>query len=327
MLRRLAASLVTIWACVTLTFFAFAVLPSDPARTLAGPQARAADVAKLRAQLGLDRPVHERYARFLASLVAPALGATPPTAVDLGPVRLDLGTSYLKRRPVTTLLGEALGSTLLLGALALLVQLALGVAAGTFAAVRRGTAFDQLVVALTLIGGSAPTFVTGLLLQLLLARELRWFPLGADLRDVSSTLQSAVLPALTLGLFGAAFTTRIVRDELSRVLAQPHVRTATAKGLSGGTVLLRHGLYNTLPTLVTLVALEAGSLVGGAIVTEKLFRWPGIGALTVDAITERDGPVVLGVVVLLATTVVSANLVADLLVRRLDPRARSAQTT
>lgn len=317
-------SVFTVWAVVTATFFVFNVLPEDPARVIAGPQARPADVARIRRQLGLDQPMLVRYGRFLGGLVSLSPPADPKadSAVRVGGVGIDLGVSYLRRRPVTELLGKALPPTLLLGLLALVIQVVVGGAAGCIAAARRRGLLDWGTVALTLVGISAPTFLTGLLLQHVFARTLGWLPLDGYGESWGERLRAAVLPALTLGLFGAAYYTRLVRDEMLVLLRQDWVRTAWAKGLPRWKVLVRHALRNALMPLVTVVGLELGALVGGAIVTEKIFRWPGIGSLSVDAIVERDGPVVLGVVLLLATTVVLSNFLVDLAYAALDPRVR-----
>jgi peptide/nickel transport system permease protein len=324
-LGRFAWAVFTVWAVVTATFVIFSVLPEDPARAVAGAQARPADVARIREQLGLDRPILIRYARYMSNLVrfgVPEAGEDSASSWKLGPVRFDLGVSYLKRRPVTELLGKALPATLLLGFFALLVEVGIGASAGVIAAARRHTPFDWGIVAATLIGISAPTFVSGLLLQHFFARELMLFPIDGYGTTPSERLHSVVLPGITLGLFGAAYYARLVRDEMITLLKQDHVRTARAKGLAEGAVLVKHALRNALMPLVTVVGLSMGTVVGGAIVTEKIFRWPGIGSLSVDAVFERDGPVVMGVVILLSIVVVISNLLVDVLYAVLDPRTR-----
>ncbi len=325
LLRRFAWSLFTIWAVVTLTFLIFSWLPEDPARVIAGPQARPADVARIRAQLGLDRPVLVRYGRYMTSLVRfgePADPKNDSSTRILGPLRIDLGTSYLKRAPVTKLLAKALPPTLLLGGMALLIQIGIGAVAGVLAAARRHTVFDWGTVAATLVGISAPTFLTGLALQHFMARELRWFPLDGYGETTAQALYAGVLPALTLGLFGAAYYTRLVRDEMIVLMKQDYIRTARAKGQKPIVVLLKHALRNALVPLVTVVGMNMSLVVGGAIVTEKIFRWPGIGALSVDSIIQRDGPVIMGVVILFSTVVVVSNLLVDLSYGLLDPRVR-----
>lgn len=342
MLRSLVAKLLwalfTIWAVVTLTFFVFNVLPEDPARVIAGPQARPADVARIREQLGLDRPITTRYRLYLEQMFADRVGqsaaigvtvgtggkAPPPSRVSLGPISLDLGTSYLLRKPVVDVLGRALPPTLLVGILALAIQVAVGTAAGVIAAHRRHTVFDWGTVALTLVGISAPTFLTGLLLQHVFAYELRVFPLGGYSPEASWAVRAheAFLPAVTLGLFGAAYYARLVRDEMIVLLKADFIRTARAKGQRDFVILYRHALRNALVPLVTVLGLNMGVLVGGAIVTEKIFRWPGIGYYTVSALQERDGPIIIGVVLLFSTVVVLSNLLVDVSYAALDPRVR-----
>ena len=325
-LKKIAWALFTIWAVVTLTFFVFNLLPEDPARVIAGPQARPAEVEKIRKQLGLDQAIHRRYARYMSTLVSigePAEKSSADNSVMIGPIRLDLGESYLRRQPVVKLLAKKLPATILLGGLALLFQVVIGTAFGVLAASRRHSVLDWGTVALTLIGISAPTFLTGLALQHFFARTLRWFPLDGYGETSLQQLHAATLPALTLGLFGAAYYTRLVRDEMIGLLKQDYVRTAQAKGQSARLVLVKHALRNALLPLVTVVGLNMGVVVGGAIVTEQIFRWPGIGKLTVEAIRELDGPVVMGVVLLFSTVVVISNLIVDLSYAALDPRVRA----
>jgi peptide/nickel transport system permease protein len=326
--RRLASSLVVLWGVITLAFVINFALPGDPARIVAGPQARPADVARIRQKLGLDRPLLEQYGRYLQRLIHP--GPRSPDRRDevhgscgaLGPLHVDLGVSYQQHRPVLELLLSRLPASLLLTAAAMLVQLAVGLVTGTAAAVRRGTLADKGVVALTLLGVSAPTFLLGLGLQYLFAYRLRWLPFDGYGQSSGERLLSVVLPALTLGLFGAAYYTRLVRDEVLGQLGQDYARTALAKGASRLRVLVVHVLRNTLLPLVTVIGLDFGTLLGGAIVTEKLFRWPGLGQLSVDAVVERDGPVILGTVLVASIAVLAANLLVDLSYGLLDPRSR-----
>lgn len=327
LLRRLAWSFFTIWAVATLTFFIFNWLPGDPARVMAGPQARPADVALIREQLGLDKPLPVRYARFFTELIR--LEKNPekyPNARYIGPIGIDLGESYLQRQPVVQLLSKTLGPTLLVGVLALAIQVGLGVLFGVIAAYRHQSVFDWGAVGLTLLGISAPTFLTGLLLQHLFARWLGWFPLDGYGNTNLEILRAAFLPSLTLGLYGAAYYTRLVRDEMLTLLRSDYVRTARAKGLSERSVVFKHTLRNALVPLVTVIGMNVGTLVGGAIVTERIFRWPGVGTLTVNAIFDRDGPVVVGVVLLFALTVVLSNLAVDASYAALDPRVRNKTT-
>jgi peptide/nickel transport system permease protein len=327
--RRLLWAVLVVWAVLTVAFFVNNVLPSDPARMVAGPQARPGDVVRIRRELGLDRPVLVQYGLFLRRLVH-----TGPSTIDpkdkahgscaaLGPLHLDLGRSYQQRRPVVTILAERLPRTLQLAVAAVLIQILLGVTSGVVAGVKRNTAWDYGAVGASLVGISAPTFVLGVVLQYVFAHMLRVLPLDGYGQSSAEHLVSVILPAVTLGLFGAAYYTRLVRDEMIVLMKQDHVRTARAKGLGELRVVLAHGLRNALVPLVTMIGLDLGALVGGAIVTETLFRWPGIGALSVTALLDRDGPLVLGIVLLTSTAVVAANVVVDFLYSALDPRVRS----
>lgn len=331
LLRRLGSSLLVLWGVITLAFVINFALPGDAARIVAGPQARPADVARIRQKLGLDRPLLEQYGRYLRRLLH-----TGPRVIDprdeahgscggLGPIHVDLGLSYQQRKPVLALLASRLPASLLLAAAAMLVQLSIGVVAGTVAAVRKGTVLDHGLVALSLLGVSAPTFLTGLGLQYVFAYRLRWLPFDGYGHSASERLTAVLLPALTLGLFGAAYYTRLVRDEVLGQLGQEYARTALAKGASRLRMLVVHVLRNTMLPLVTVVGLDLGALVGGAIVTEKLFRWPGLGQLSVDAVVERDGPVILGTVLVASSAVILANLLVDFSYALLDPRSRSSQ--
>ena len=326
--RRVVWALLVVWATTTITFFINNVLPSDPARMVAGPQARPRDVERIRQQLGLDRPVLEQYGRFMRRLVHFGPSHVSPkdpehgTCATFGPLHFDLGKSYQQRRAVTTILAERLPRTLMLALAAVLVETLIGVLTGLLAAAKRNTATDHLTVGLSLVGISAPTFILGLVLQFVLAHRLRLLPLDGFGDTPAKHLVCLILPALTLGIYGAAYYTRVVRDELIGAVKMDHVRTARAKGLPMWRVWLRHALRNALVPLVTLVGLDLGSLVGGAIVTETLFRWPGLGALSVSALLDRDGPVIMGTVIVSATGIVLANLLVDLSYALLDPRVR-----
>lgn len=328
-LSRLLWSIFTIWAVVSLAFIINNALPEDPARAIAGPQARPADVARIRAQLGLDAPLHTQYAIFMTRLVHvhgqsnAAKAEDHASCASLGPLHFDLGMSYQKRKPVVELIQERFPRTLLLAFAATLVQVLVGVIIGVLAAYRRNTALDFGAVSMTLLGISAPTFLIGILLQYVLSYQLRLLPLDGFGRSLSEHLASVILPALTLGIFGAAYYTRLVRDEMIGLFKQDFIRTARAKGLGNWAVIVRHALRNALMPLVTVIGLDFGALVGGAIVTEKLFRWPGLGQLSIDAVFDRDGPVILGTVIVASTAIVLANMLVDFSYALLDPRVRA----
>jgi peptide/nickel transport system permease protein len=330
-LRRLGWSVFVIWATVTLAFFVNHSLPDDPARMVAGAQARPRDVERIRAQLGLDRPILVQYGSYLRRLVHTRWRGgdrdAHATCGALGPLHVDLGKSYQKRQPVVTVLAERAPKTALLAFAAVALQVALGTLAGVVAASRKRTWADTAAVGASLVGVSAPTFVTGVVLQYVLAHKLRLLPLDGYGTTVGEHLTCLVLPALTLGVFGAAYYTRLVRDEMLGQLDQDYVRTARAKGLSRAAVIVRHALRNALMPLLTAAALDLGTLLGGAIVTESIFRWPGLGALSIQALLDRDGPVIMGCVIVTSTAVVLANLAVDLAYGALDPRVRDEGAT
>jgi len=335
--RRLVWCVFVVWATVSIAFLVNSALPSDPAKMVAGPQARPQEIAKVRKELRLDEPLIVQYATFLHRLVhwGPPRLATRPAQGDphascaalVSGLHVDLGKSYQQRRPVVTILAERLPRTAMLAVAAALVQALLGIVAGSFAASRKGSRLDHLTVSATLLGVSAPTFVIGLFLQWLFAYRLRVLPLDGFGETFTDHLRSVVLPALTLGVFGAAYYTRMVRDEMLGQLGQDYIRTARAKGLSRASVILRHALRNALVPIVTILGLELGTLIGGAVVTESIFRWPGIGSLSVSATLDRDGPVLLGCVIVTSVAVAASTLLVDLLYVVLDPRVRDAGAT
>lgn len=330
--RRLGLSLLVLWAVVTLAFVINHVLPGDPARLMAGPQARPADVEKLRQELGTHRPLLVQYGSFAARLVhvGPRVVAKGDKAhascSSLGGVHLDLGTSYQQRKPVARLIGERLPATVLLATMGVAFEVLFAVSLGLLAAHRRRTVVDDGVMAASLVLASLPTFLTALVLQVVFAYRLRWLPFDGVGEGTASMFVHAILPAATLGLYGAGWAIRLVRDEVIAELGKPYVRTARAKGASEARVLFAHALRNVALPLVTLVGLDLGALLGGAIVTEKIFRWPGVGSLSIDAVVTRDGPVIMGTVIVASTGIVLANLLVDGLYGLLDPRTRRTAT-
>jgi peptide/nickel transport system permease protein len=326
--RRLVWAVFVVWATVTLAFLVSHALPSDPARMVAGAQARPQDVARIRRELGLDQSLYVQYARFMGRLVhvAPSNAEAKEHATCaplVGRLHLDLGKSAQQRRPVVTILAERLPRTILLALAAAFVQLLLGVTAGVLAAARKKTAVDHLAVSGSLLGTSAPTFVIGLSFQWLFAHRLGLLPIDGWGDTTLDHVRSVILPALTLGVFGAAYYTRLVRDEMIGQLGQDYVRTARAKGLSRSAVVVRHALRNALMPIVTIVGVDVGTLVGGAIVTETIFRWPGIGSLAVTATLDRDGPVIMGCVLVTSIAVVLSTIAVDAMYTLLDPRVRA----
>ena len=328
--RRLGWAVFVVWATVTLAFLVSHALPSDPARMVAGPQARPQDIARIRKELGLDQSIYVQYAGFMGRLVHVAPASAEPKehatcAPLIGRIHLDLGKSAQQRRPVVTILAERLPRTVFLAFAAAFVQVLLGVVAGVLAASRKKTVIDHLAVSASLLGQSAPTFVIGLTLQWLFAHRLGVLPLDGWGDTTFEHLRSVILPALTLGVFGAAYYTRLVRDEMIGQLGHDYVRTARAKGLSRGAVVVKHALRNALMPIVTIVGVDVGTLVGGAIVTESIFRWPGIGSLAVTATLDRDGPVLMGCVLVTSVAVVFSTIAVDAVYTLLDPRVRAVR--
>jgi peptide/nickel transport system permease protein len=333
--RRLGWSVVVVWAVVSIAFAVDNLLPGDPAHMVAGPQARPADVARIRDQLGLDRPPLLQYAIFWKRLVHVGPRVIDPRAnpahascvvvLPLGAsaAHIDLGKSFQLRQPVVDLIAARLPRTLALAVAGVIVQVVLGLGAGVFAALRRGSWVDRLLVGVSLLGISAPTFLIALLLQYLLAYELRWLPLDGFGTTLAEHARCLVLPALTLGAYGTAYYTRLVRDEMSVLIRQDWVRTAQAKGLAPWRVVVRHALRNALAPVVTAVGLDFGALMGGAIVTESVFRWPGLGDLSVKATLNRDGPVIVACVVVTSIAIVASNFAVDLICAGLDRRVES----
>ena len=304
--RRVAWALLIAWFVVTATFVLVAAVPADPARALAGPHATPEELVRVRAAYCLDEGVLVRYGCYVARMA-----------------HADLGESYRTRQPVTELLAAHAWPTVQLALAALALQLGFGVPLGVLAAVRRGRWPDAAAGLVGLLGASAPTFVVGSLLVWLGAFHFGWFPIaGYGDGGVLDRLWHLVLPALALAAAGTAYYARVVRTELGEALDADHVRTARAKGLPEWRVVLRHGLRGALGPLVTIAGLDLGGLLGGAVVAESIFAWPGLGRELLVASTELDVPVILGIVLVGALAISLANLAADLVVLALDPRTR-----
>jgi peptide/nickel transport system permease protein len=324
LVRRLALSIVVVIGVVTVAFVVARALPGDPVRMLLGPQARAADVARARAIYALDEPIWRQYTRFWARLVHPADDGDHGScaAIARGAFHVDLGFSYRYRKPVVELVAQKAPISARLAVAALLVQALIGLSVGLAAGRSRGTLWDQLAIGTTVVATSAPIFGLGMALQYLLAHRLGFLPFDGYGETDTERLVSMILPALTLGLYGAALYARLVRDETARALSSDYVKAARARGVGEARVMVVHALRNAVVPIATLMVLELGALIGGAIVTEKLFRWPGMGSMVVDAMVHRDGPVILGTVLFGAAVIVIASLIVDLLTVIADPRLR-----
>ncbi len=326
-MRRLLWALIVVIGVGTVAFILARKLPGDPVRMLVGPQASSKDIDRARRIYGLDRPVLVQYFRFWHRLIHLHRGADSKKAHGscghLGAsLHVDLGFSYRYRKPVVDLIAAKAPRSFQLALAAMLIQLLLGLGIGVLAAKKRGSWWDNASIGAIVIGVSAPTFVLGLALQYVLAHKLGWLPFDGYGSTASEQLRSMVLPALTLGIYGAALYARLTRDELSQALHADYTRTARAKGASEPRVLVVHALRNALIPIATIIVLDFGTLVGGAIVTEKLFRWPGMGSMAVDAMINRDGPVIFGTVLFSAAAIVAASLLLDLVYVLLDPRMR-----
>lgn len=300
LLSRLGDGIVAIWGVVTIVFVVSRLL-GDPAILLLPVGATEEQLQALRAGLGLDRPIWEQYVTFLG-----------------GALRGDFGQSFQFMRPALSVVLERMPATMALAGSALLVGVVLGCIAGSMAALFRGTIVEGVVMLLALLGQATPVFWLGLLLILLFAVDLGLLPTGGY-----DGPMSLVLPALTLGTFTTASIARLLRSGMLDVMKDDHVRTARAKGLLPGTVFLWHIARNSLIPVVTMVGILAGELLGGSVVTETVFSWPGVGRLIVQAMEAKDFPVVQAGVMVIATIFVVINLFVDLLYGLLDPRIRA----
>lgn len=322
-------SLLIVWGVTTASWFLTALLPGDPVQVVLGPNASPADVDRARALWGFDEPLPKRYVRFMARVVhtsaEPAGEASTEhaTCASLGAgLHVDLGKSHIYNQPVTALIHKKLPASLRLALAAMVVQIAIGVGLGILAGMRAGSRIDEVLVAASAALSAAPTFVLGLVLQYLLAHRLGWVPLDGLGLTPEDEARALVLPALTLGIYGAAVLTRFVRAELASALAEPFVRTARAKGASVTRAAIVHALRTSLGPIAQLTVLELGALIGGAIVTERLFRWPGLGDMSVAAIQNRDAQALVGVTLVASVAMVAATAIADLVSIALDPRQR-----
>jgi len=300
--RRAVQAVGVLFGVSVITFLLAFLLPADPARMVAGRSATVATVENIRTQLGLDKPLHQQYVTYLGRLL-----------------QGDLGRSYAQRTDVNRIVRSRLAPTLQLAFAGILFELLIGVPAGIIAAVRRGSAVDQTVMTLAFIGVSAPQFVVGLLLIYFLAYLVPIFPLGGY-----GTWRHLILPAVAVGLAGGGWYARVTRSAMIEVLRQDYVRTARAKGLLPNRVIFKHVLKNAVLPVVALIGLDIGVFMGGIVVVETVFGWPGIGQMVWQAIRLVDIPVIMGGVLVTALFVVIGNLLADLIYPVLDPRIRYA---
>ncbi|MFI5377232.1 MAG: nickel ABC transporter permease [Candidatus Rokuibacteriota bacterium] len=299
LLRRLWQSLLVLFG-VSVVVFLILHLTGDPAALLLPPDATAEDIAKFRTAMGFDDPVAVQYVRFLK-----------------GAVRGDFGESLRHGEPAMGLVLERLPATFELAGAGLLIALTLAIPAGIVSAVRRNTTVDYVSTVVALLGQAMPTFWLGIMLILVFSVRLNWLPSSGR-----GSLEHLILPAITLGLFTTARITRLTRSGMLEVLGQDYIRTARAKGMGEPPVVWKHALKNASIPIVTIVGIELGTLLGGSVITETIFAWPGVGRLSVQAIFNRDYPVVQSAVFLLASTFVIVNLLVDVVYTYLDPRIR-----
>lgn len=297
-IRRLLLTVPVLVGVSLLVFSMIRLVPGDPAVAIAGVQATPQFIEQVRTQYRLDEPIPVQYVYFVGDVL-----------------RGDLGRSIFSRRPVSLELNERFPRTIELTIAAMAIATLIGIAAGIVSATRRYSVFDNVSMLIALFGVAAPVFWLALMLQLVFSVNLGWLPSTGR-----GTLMHLVLPALTLGMATAGLIARITRSSMLEVLRQDYITTARAKGLSEKVVVYKHAFKNALIPVVTVMGLQFGILLGGAVLTETVFAWPGVGRLLVDSILARDYPVVQGTVLVLAFTFVMINLVVDIIYAFLDPR-------
>ena len=293
-----------VWGVATIVFILMFLIPGDPVRLMMGQRSDPETADRIRTEMGLDKPLHVQYAKFMTRIV-----------------RGDLGYSYWKRQKVTTILIERLPATIYLGFASLILAVLTGVPAGIIAAVRQNKFLDGAVMTISLLGVSTPVFWLALMMIVVFAVHLGWFPVsGAGSGGFS--FRHLVLPAVSLSAISIGYIARITRSSMLEVLKQDYIRTARAKGLRGSAVVIRHGLKNALIPVITVIGINFANVLGGAVATETVFAWPGVGRAMIDALRVRDVPVIEGGVIMLAIAFVLANLLVDVTYSFLDPRVR-----
>lgn len=306
LVKRMLFAVVTLFAVLTLVFVVVRIVPGDPAQVILGDQADATAIAALQKRLGLDRPVWEQYAVFLA-----------------GAVRGDWGTSLVTGRPVIREVLDVLPWTLELTAVSMVLGVVIGVPLGVWAAVNRNRMPDYITRIGSLVGLSFPPFVSAILLLIIFALILRWFPVISSNRSTPwAWFQSMALPALNLGLIMAAYITRVTRSAMLEVMQEDYVRTARAKGVPWSVIVWRHALRNALIPIVTIVGLYLGILIGNSVLTEIVFNRPGLGKLIIGALNQRDYMMLQGMMVIYTLIVVVVNVLTDLTYALVDPRVK-----
>jgi peptide/nickel transport system permease protein len=298
--RRVLLAVPVLIGVATLVFSLIHLVPGDPAQAMLGDGAAPADVAELRTTLGLDQPLQTQYLTFMRRAITG-----------------DLGVSFRTGQPVTTMIAERVPATAELAIAAMIVAVVIAIPLGVVAAVWRGTAIDYGAMTFALAGVSVPNFWLGPLLAIVFAVEFGWLPVSGR-----GSLANLVLPAISLGLALAAILARMTRASLLDELGEVYVRAARARGVSSAASITSHALRNSMVPLLTIIALQFGAVLTGAVITETIFAWPGIGRLLIQSIGFRDYPMVQGCILLIAVTYVTVNLITDLMYGVLDPRIR-----
>jgi ABC-type dipeptide/oligopeptide/nickel transport system permease component len=319
--QRLLQTLLVLFGVSLLTFALIHMTPGDPVLVMLGTDATPSELERLRHLLGLDQPLYVQYVQYVGHLLTG-----------------QMGDSIFQHQPVSKLIGDRFPATVELTVAAMLIAVTVGMLTGVISAVMPYSAFDVTAMFVALAGVAMPVFWLGMLAILLFSLQLGWLPSfgrgepfiqaiqywlrTGDASDVVDSLKHLVLPALTLGAFSAALISRLVRSSLLEVLGQDYVRTARAKGIAQMPVVARHALPNALIPVVTVIGLQVGTLLGGAVLAETIFAWPGIGRLLIQAISQRDYPLVQGIVIVTALLVSLINLIVDLLYAAINPRVR-----
>ncbi len=300
LIKRLISTIPVLIGISLLLFFMLRMLPGDPAQVLAGQMASPEEIENIRHQLGLDRPVYEQYAVYLSRLV-----------------RLDLGLSARTQNPVIDEIWARLPNTILLAVVAIALACLFGIPAGIISAVRPYSWIDYLVTMSALFGISMPVFWLGLMLMVVFSVMLKWLPAGG-----TGSWQHVILPSITLAALVIAFIARMTRSTMLETLSQDFTTTARSKGLTEKVVIIKHALKNALIPIITVVGLQFGWLLGGAVLTENVFAWPGLGRLIVDSILARDYPMIQGAILIFGLLYIFVNLVVDFIYAFVDPRIR-----
>ncbi len=300
LLPRLASALLVVWGVATIVFFLLHMVPGDPIDYMLGEYAHSSDREALRVKLGLNLPLWQQYLNFIT-----------------GALQFDFGDSFHYQRPVSELIFERLPATIELTLASFFVAVVIAFPLGVIAAVKKDTYIDRGAMFFSLLGQSIPNFWLGPMLIMVFSLWMDWFPVSGR-----SGFDSLILPAITLGTALSAILARMVRSSLLEVLGEDYIRTAKAKGLSSYTIIVKHGLRNALLPVITLLGLQLGALLGGAVITETVFSWPGLGKLTIDSIMSRDYPITQTCILLISVFYVLVNIMTDIVYARIDPRVR-----